>query len=239
MRQAEPAAFDTLAELLRHLGGVAPHRVRLRPLPGRATERDLLRLLGRTDRLYELVDGTLVEKVSGYPEGSLTAWLGHLVQGYLQGNDLGNLSGPDAPMRLRPGLVRCPDLAFVWWDKFPVPGRLPTEAVPGLVPDLAVEVLSKGNTRGEMQRKLREYCLAGTRLVWFVSLRKRTVQVFTAPDQSVTLTEDQVLDGGDVLPGLALSVKQVFTRVPRSPEKPAKGGPRPPRKTPRKRGPSR
>jgi Uma2 family endonuclease len=78
-----------------------------------------------------------------------------------------------------------------------------------------VEVLSKGNTPTEMQRKLKDYFLAGVRLVWFVDPKRRTVEVFTAPDQSRVLREDQTLDGGDVLPGLALPLRQVFARVPR------------------------
>jgi Uma2 family endonuclease len=238
-RTTKPPAFETIADLLEQLGGIAPHRVRLQPTPGQATERDLLELNARTNRLYELVDGVLVEKVMGYAEGSLALWLGFLIQSFLQEHDLGNLSGADATMKLMPGLVRIPDLAFTVWEKFPVRGQLPTRPIPGLVPDLAVEVLSKGNTRGEMQRKLREYFLAGTRLVWFVSARKRTVQVFTAPDRSVTLTENQTLDGGDVLPGLALPVKRIFARVPRPAPEAPKGGPRPHRKPSRKGGPSR
>jgi Uma2 family endonuclease len=66
-----------------------------------------------------------------------------------------------------------------------------------------------------MQRKLEEYFLAGVKLVWFVEPDSRTIRVFTAPDCSVTLTENDTLDGGDVLPGLALSVKQIFVKLPR------------------------
>src|SRR5262249_48459811 len=73
-----------------------------------------------------------------------------------------------------------------------------------------VEVLSRRNTPAEMRRKLKEYFLAGVRLVWFVNPRGRIVQVFTAPDVSTTLTEANVLDGGDILPGLSLPVKTIF-----------------------------
>jgi Uma2 family endonuclease len=73
-----------------------------------------------------------------------------------------------------------------------------------------------------MQRKLKEYFLAGVTLVWFVDPSKRTVEVFTAPDASTVFTEDQTLDGGDVLPGLRLPVRDVFIRVPRSAGKSAR-----------------
>src|SRR5262249_59097023 len=82
-RTTKPPAFETIADLLEQLGGIAPHRVRLQPPPGQATERDLLELNARTNRLYELVDGVLVEKVMGYAEGALAAWLIYLLQAFL------------------------------------------------------------------------------------------------------------------------------------------------------------
>lgn len=206
----------TAAELLNQLG-VAADRVLLDPAPGTATEEDLLRVMARTDRLYELVEGTLVEKVMGYMEGSIESWLGHLLQTYLDGNDLGNLASASATMRLMKGLVRMPDLSFVRWEK--LPGRAwPTEPVPGLVPDLAVEVLSKRNKLPEMRRKCREYFLAGTELVWLVDPRRRTVTVFTtaAPGKATVLTEADTLGGGGVLPGLAIPVARIFARVPKA-----------------------
>jgi Uma2 family endonuclease len=74
-------------------------------------------------------------------------------------------------------------------------------------------VLSEGNTPGEMERKLKDFFLAGTTLAWIVDPKQRTVTVHTAPDDSLTLTEKDSLDGGDVLPGLRLPVKEVFARV--------------------------
>src|SRR5205823_3751976 len=104
--------------------------------------------------------------------------------------------------------------------------------VASLVPDLACEVLSKGNTPREMERKLKEYFLAGVRLVWFVDPRARTVRTFTAPDASTTLTEADVLSGGDVLPGLSLPVKTIFENLGPEPEQktPSTGKAKAPRK---------
>ena len=150
--------------MLQQLGDVDPVRIRLNPPPGQATEKNLLELHGRTDRLYELVDGVLVEKVMGHLEGSLAVWLSHLLQTFLDENDLGNLAGPDATMRLMPGLVRIPDLSFVRWERLPVPGQIPVEPIPDLVPDLAIEVLSESNRPGQMaqtQGLLRVRCRPG------------------------------------------------------------------------------
>jgi Uma2 family endonuclease len=50
-------------------------------------------------------------------------------------------------------------------------------------------------------------------IVWVVDPKKRTVQVYTAPDKSVTLTEGQTLDGGNVLPGFKLALRTIFARM--------------------------
>jgi Uma2 family endonuclease len=230
---------ETIAGLLEHLGNVSPARVRLRPWPGTATEEDLLDLMSRTDRLYELVDGVLVEKIMGYLESALAGDLIRLLGRFLDKHNLGSLSAPDGTLRLMPDLVRIPDVAFVRWEKLPGRQR-PREPIPDLVPDLAVEVLSEGNTLGEMKRKLKDYFLAGVQLVWFVDPDERTVEVFTAPDRSLTLTEKDTLDGDDVLPGLALPVKEVFAFTPPVAESGQTGKRRQnrPRKKPKKRSDS-
>jgi len=145
-----------------------------------------------------------------------------LLCSFLEEQDLGFAAGADGATRLMPGLVRVPDLSFVSWHQVPVRGVIPSEPILGLVPDLAVEVLSLGNTKGEMKRKLREYFLAGVRLVWHVDPRKRTVEVFAGPDQSVVLTEEQNLDGGAVLPGLTLPVRQLFAQLSKEAGKPSR-----------------
>jgi Uma2 family endonuclease len=215
MAAARTPAFETVGELVHQLGDIDPDRIRLQPQPGTATEKDLLSLRGRTERIFELVDGTLVEKVMGYDESSLTLRLAHFVHSYLDRNDRGNLAGPDGTMRLMPGLLRVPDLSFVLWERLGGGPQVPEAPIADLAPDLAVEVLSESNTLREMERKLKEYFLAGVRLVWLVDPDKRTVQVATAPDCSVTLREGDVLDGGDVLPGFSLALRDLFARVPR------------------------
>jgi Uma2 family endonuclease len=214
----------TLADLLERLGDIDPRRICADPLPGKATEKDVLRFLEAANkRLYELVDGVLVEKVMGALESSLACDLIFLLKLFLQQHPLGFLLGSDGALRLMPKLVRIPDISFISWDR--VPSRVrPTTPIPDLAPDLAVEVLSPGNTKKEMARKVRDYFISGARLVWLVDPRQRTVQVYTALDQSTVLTEDQTLDGGAVLPGLTLPVQQVFADVPRqsSTEKPSR-----------------
>ncbi len=201
----------TVGDLLKRLGNIPASRVRLYPTPGTATEKDVTRVLDHENRPCELVEGTLVEKSVGYDESEIAVTIIILVGSFVRRHKLGSVSGEAGTIRLFPGMVRIPDVAFVSWDRLPGRKR-PKVAIPHLVPDLVVEVLSKGNTKSEMERKLREYFTAGVRLVWMVNPRARTVRVHTALDQSVLFNEDQSLDGGTVLPGFVLRLKDVFTR---------------------------
>jgi Uma2 family endonuclease len=143
----------TVSDLLHQLGDIPLERVRLQPPPGAATEADVTAVHSRENRLCELVDGVLVEKTMGYYESYMAATLIRLIGNFVVEHDLGMVAGADGMMRLAPGLVRIPDVSFVSWEKLPG-RRLPCQAMPDLVPDLAVEVLSEGHTPREMARKL-------------------------------------------------------------------------------------
>jgi Uma2 family endonuclease len=204
--------IPTLADLLDRLGGISAERVRYYPLPGTASDQDVIDIEQRENRLCELVDGVLVEKPMGYRESFLACIISTLLNNFVMPRKLGIVTGSDGMIRLFPGLIRIPDVAFVSTAHLPG-GRLPKEAIPTLSPDLAVEVLSKGNTRREMQRKLREYFASGTRLAWFVDLEDQTVSVYRDPENCTILAEDSVLDGEDVLPGFTMDLKSLFANL--------------------------
>lgn len=199
---------DTLADLLEELGGIPAWRVLRIPPLGTATEADVLRLAGQKRRC-ELVVGVLVEKVMGYREATLALLLGYYLLDHVRPRRLGVVAGADALMRLTPGLLRIPDVSFVTWARLPNP-QAHLQPVADFAPDLAVEILSPGNTRTEMTRKRGEYFAAGTRVVWEVDPDARTVDVFTQPDQPTRLTENDALDGGAVLPGFRLELRELF-----------------------------
>jgi Uma2 family endonuclease len=209
-----PPAIETLADLHQRLGAVPLCRIRMHPAPGTATEADVLMRPNGEKRLFELVDGVLVEKPMGYYESLLAGILVGLLRVYLDQHDLGFLLLPDATLRLAPGLVRLPDLSFVSWDQFP-DRELPAEPVPDMVPDLAVEVISEGNTEAEMERKLDEYFTAGVRLVWYLYPNERAVHVYTTRTDTRVMHEQETLDGGAVLPGFQLRIGDLFDRAGR------------------------
>jgi Uma2 family endonuclease len=202
----------TIADLLAHFGGISPRRIRLQPPPGGAVERDVTAIHDREDRLYELVDGVLVEKMVGFLEGYIAAEISRYLGNFVDAQDLGIVAGADSTLRLMPGLVRIPDVSFISWDRLP-DRRVPAEPIPDLAPDLAVEVLSYGNTPEGMERKLRDYFFAGVQLVWLIDPVQRSAEVYTAPDHHDTIGADGALDGGAVLPGLNLPLSRIFARL--------------------------
>jgi Uma2 family endonuclease len=204
--------IETLADLLERLGGVPPERIRLHPAPGTATEADLLVDPLGQKRNCELVDGVLVEKPMGYYESLLAMILIQWLRNFLDESDLGITLGEAGPLRLAPGLVRLPDVSFISWDRFPN-RELPAEPILDMAPDLAVEILSESNTEAEMERKLHEYFTAGAQLAWYVDPEQRTVHVYTSPTDVLVLSEEDVLDGGTVLPGFQISIRDWFTRA--------------------------
>ena len=203
--------IPTLGELLNRLGGVPADRVRYYPLPGTATEQDVLDIQAREGVYCELVDGVLVEKTVGYDESYLAGLILTVINNFVLPRKLGRVTGEAGLLRLGPGLVRGPDVAFVSADRLPG-GRSPGVPIPNLVPDLAVEVVSASNTPAEMARKCGEYLDAGVRLVWIVDPKTRTVSVHS-PQGTASLDTTQTLTGDPVLPGFALELSILFSET--------------------------
>ena len=214
----ESTEGDTFADLLERLGNVPLDRIRMHPAPGTATEADVIAALEAANkRLYELVEGVLVEKAVGTKESLLGLVLGQRLLNFLDQNDLGLVFGADGAVRLMKGLVRIPDVSFVSWQR--LPDGMPDEALASVVPDLAVEVLSRSNTKGEIQRKLRDYFLTGVTLAWVVNPRTETAEVYRAPDRKKRVGKAGTLDGAEVLPGFSLPLTDLFARATASQRK--------------------
>ena len=202
--------FTHLNDLLTRFADYPPERVRLNPPPGTATKQDVLDIDRTEGRLCELIDGVLVEKAVGFKEAFLAMRLGHLLTGFATQHDLGVVLGADGTIELFPDQIRIPDVAFYSWDK--LPGRnIPEEPFPKVHPDLAVEVISRTDTKREMFEKRKDYFFSGVRRVWYVDHRAGTVEVYTGVDQVVTLTAADTLTGGDVPPGFTLPVADLLS----------------------------
>jgi Uma2 family endonuclease len=201
-------APDTVEDIVERLGSIPLSRIRATPPMGTATEADVL-AADAQGLLCELVDGTLVEKAMGYGESGVAIRIDHFLLSYCEVHDVGNVTGADGMVRLFPGLVRIPDVAFVSWARLP-DRAVVEQSLPDLVPDLAVEVLSESNTPREMARKRAEYFRAGVRFVWIVDCETQTVDVYRSEQDRRTLTIDDTLHCEELLPGFGLPLRKLF-----------------------------
>jgi len=168
--------------------------------------------LATYDRCYELVKGELYEMTpAGAAHGSSAMRAGALLNVHVRANQLGEVFAAETGFILRrnPDTVRAPDAAFVSRDRLPT-GELPVGFLE-LAPDLAVEVVSPGNTAREVQEKVEDWLRAGTRLLWVLYPATRSVAVHRSLEDVRVLSEEDALEGGEVIPGFACEVRELFS----------------------------
>ena len=160
---------------------------------------------------YELVKGELIRMApAGYEHGVRTIELTSPLHVHVKANDLGVVCAAETGFVLsqNPDTVRAPDIAFISRERAEKVGMVKGYWVGA--PDLAVEVVSPGDTKREVEKKVAEWLEAGTRMVWVVSPKLRTITVYRSLKDIVVLTIKDTLDGGDVVPGFQIKVAEIF-----------------------------
>ncbi len=112
------------------------------------------------------------------------------------------------------GKFEFPTFSFIRWERL-ASRQVPREPIFPVAPDLAIEILSPGNTQEEMSRKLRDYFAAGVRLVWYIDPGTRIARAYTAEDQVLQFGATGVLAAGEVLPGFELPLGRLFAMLDR------------------------
>jgi Uma2 family endonuclease len=146
---------------------------------------------------------------AGFEHGRIAMAIGTALTNYVKLRGLGVVTGAETGYQIGhdPDTVRAADVGFIRAE------RVPPELTLGFfdgAPDLAVEVLSPGDRAGEVLAKIQEWLIAGCRAVWLVDPVRRTVSVYDRQDRVVTASVAQEVRGGDVLPGFALPVAEIF-----------------------------
>jgi Uma2 family endonuclease len=169
------------------------------------------------EELFELPDAKHYELVRGVPRvceppggahGRLAMHIGALLNEPVRRLGLGTvLVEAGYVLRRKPDTVRGPDISFVSVARLP-PDQIPEAFIPG-APDLAVEIISPGSRWSEVEEKVADYLAGGARLVWLVDPRQRRVVVRYPDRPSIILTENDTLDGEDVVPGFSLPVVEL------------------------------
>jgi len=166
--------------------------------------------------LLELVRGE-VRRMSptGLEHGAICIEIAAVLWNFVKERKLGLVFAAETGfvVERNPDSVLGADAAFVSTERL-ADIENPEKFVP-FAPDLAVEVLSPSNTVREMEEKIDLYFGAGSRMVWIVSPKRRTVSVYTSPLEVRILSERDTLEGGDVLPGFSYELSKLFAGVPR------------------------
>jgi Uma2 family endonuclease len=161
---------------------------------------------------FELSEGVLIEmSPASLKHGTLALKLGRIVGDFVDENDLGITTAAETGFILfkNPNgkdTVRAPDVGFV--AKVRVPDEL-TDGYAPFAPDIAIEVVSPNDDAVDLEQKISEYLKYGTQMVWVFYPKLKRVVVHT-PKGSYPIDEDGTLDGGDVLPGFKLRLKDIF-----------------------------
>jgi len=162
--------------------------------------------------LYEVSDGQVVEKPPmGAFEADVAGSLFLVLGTFVRSHRLGKAQSEMLFLIDRAkNLQRRPDVSFVSSARWPLHLRAPKTPAWDIIPDLAVEVVSTTNTAEAVMTKLEEYFQAGTRLVWVVFPRQGKLYVYESPTTVRILQAGDDLDGGAVVPGFRLSLKELF-----------------------------
>ena len=160
---------------------------------------------------YELVKGELRRMSPAGTEHGAIVWnLSGLLAPHIKAENLGQGFGAETGFKIAsdPDTVRAADIAFVGRERIPETG-IPKNFWP-LAPDLAVEVLSPGDTFSEVEEKVKDWLGAGVRAVWVVNPGQRSVSVYRSATDVALLSEADEIDGGEVVPGFRCKVSEIF-----------------------------
>jgi Uma2 family endonuclease len=174
------------------------------------TADELLRL-PRGRARHELVRGELrTMPPTGFEHGEETADISASLVMHVRAHQLGRVVTGEPGFRLttNPDTVRAPDVAFVRRER--LPARVARRGYFDGAPDLAVEVISPIDLYTEVDEKVAEWLEHGTRLVFVVNPRRRTVAVHGNDGSVRVLGIEDTLDGEDVVPGWTLPIRDIF-----------------------------
>ena len=164
-------------------------------------------LLAMGEGRRELIYGEVIEMApAGEEHGYIEIDISHYLYSFVKANRLGRVYPSDTGFLLStdPDLVRAPDVAFVRRERVVRTAKY----YPG-APDLAVEVVSPGDSYSDVNEKVKMWLEHGTKEVWVVDPRRQTVQV-CKQGSDVTLKRGDEIDGGDLLPGFRLPLGNIF-----------------------------
>lgn len=172
---------------------------------------EFIQLPQNAEKSFERINGEIFEVVPSNPFSSKIAGL-ILTEFniFLKGKDLGHVTGADGGYDITNEDTFAPDVAFILKSR---QEKLPQEGFNPIPPDLAVEVVSPSDLKDPQNRihkKIEKYRKAKVPLLWYAYFDRKEVDVYVRGVLVRTVGIEGTLDGGDILPGFTLAVKDIF-----------------------------
>ena len=174
------------------------------------TAEDLLRLHSQGVK-GELIRGVLHETVSvGEEHGHIAGIFITFLNIHIRPKRLGRTGGTDVGVKIQrdPDTVREPDVYYVSAERLPLDVRV--QGYLEVVPELVVEIVSPSDSDADVREKIAMWLELGVSMALEVRPASRSIAVHRPGAPVVTLTGDDALDGGDVLPGFTLPLSEIF-----------------------------
>jgi len=174
------------------------------------TEQDLMKLSGKGR--HELVKGVIYKmSPGGQKHGFIASRIGYIISNYVYTNKLGITTGAETGYKLssNPDTVRAPDLAFESNEKLKKKGIV--DGYSSVMPELVVEVNSPWDSYVKVIKKVNEWLTAGVKQVWVIDPEDLSVAVYYSSEKYRIYDSEDILTGGDILPGFKCEVKDIFS----------------------------
>ena len=168
--------------------------------------------LSTVNRRFELVKGVYIEMApASVYHGVVANNISFLITQHVKKNRLGEVTAAETGFLLSraPDTVRAADVGFISAARIPAAG-VPQTGYWHLAPDLAVEVVSPNDDPDDIQEKIEEYLNAGTKMVWVVYPKRKSVAVYRTVHESKILRGEEKLLGEEVLAGFECKVREIF-----------------------------
>ena len=166
---------------------------------------------GEGDITYELIEGQAIPKMSPkFFHAKLTFILCNLIKNCC--GEKGEVWGEWSITLIRNGRdwVPTPVLLFVSNERLPENCN-ENEACP-VPPELAIEIISPGQTFGQMAGKAEDYLNAGVLRVWVIDIEERSITVFY-PDAALKTYRGEEIITDSLFEGLEFTVEVVFKKA--------------------------
>ncbi|MBE9104043.1 Uma2 family endonuclease [Nostoc cf. edaphicum LEGE 07299] len=163
------------------------------------------------DITYELVDGQASPKMSPKKfHSKLTRALLNLIEQCCEGK--GEVCPELAVALTRRGRdwMPIPDILYISNERLPLDWE--QEGICSIPPDLVIEIISPGQTFGQMAAKAKDYLDAQVLRVWVLDSKARSITVFY-PDAAPQTYMGEELLTDSLFEGLQFTVEQVFQKA--------------------------